>query len=61
MVSMRLMCNIIGCESNTIDDDGNCKEGYLPEDCCNCDTTGNATHAFYEDNGECIRKSIIEL
>ena len=40
--------------------DGSCKEGTSGEDCCECDTTGNKTHAFYKTpGGECKRKSLI--
>ena len=47
---------VIECDGN-FDPNGDCKEGYLAPDCCNCDPTGNDTHAFYEDdNGQCIRK-----
>ena len=43
--------------SVNLNPDGSCKEGALPEDCCECDTTGNATHAFYKtQSGECKRK-----
>ena len=50
------MIIVIECDGN-FDASGNCKEGYLAPDCCNCDPTGNDTHAFYEDdNGQCIRK-----
>ena len=35
-----------------------CKTGYISEpECCECDTTGNATHAFYKTpSEECKRK-----
>ena len=37
--------------------DGTCAEGALAPDCCECDTTGNATHAFYKTpSGECKRE-----
>ena len=42
--------------------DGTCAEGALEPDCCECDTTGNATHAFYKnENDECIRKSLTSV
>jgi hypothetical protein len=47
---------IIECRTN-LKPDGTCAEGALAPDCCECDTTGNATHAFYKnENDECIRK-----
>ena len=47
----------IECEAN-LKPDGTCAEGTLEPDCCECDTTGNATHAFYKnENDECLRKS----
>ena len=35
-----------------------CNVGYVDKpECCDCDTTGNATHAFYRTTtGECKRK-----
>ena len=35
-----------------------CKDGYVDEpECCDCDTEGNSTHAYYRtDTGECKRK-----
>ena len=37
--------------------DGTCAEGALEPDCCECNTTGNATHAFYKNKDDkCIRK-----
>ena len=44
------------CDANR-EPDGTCAEGALEPDCCECDTIGNATHAFYKnENDECIRK-----
>ena len=39
-----------GCDS--------CQVGYISEPkCCNCDTIGNETHAFYKTpDGKCLRK-----
>ena len=35
-----------------------CKAGYVDEpECCDCDTQGNSTHAYYRtDSDECKRK-----
>ena len=35
-----------------------CQVGYVSEpECCDCDTTGNETHAFYRAaDGRCLRK-----
>ena len=36
---------------------GTCQEGALEPDCCECDTIGNATHAFYKTRcGDCLRE-----
>ena len=49
--------NYIGCAGNVIDDIGTCADGYIEVDCCDCDTTGNDTVAFYKDDqGKCRRK-----
>ena len=34
-----------------------CNPGYIsPPECCDCDTVGNATHAFYKTpTNECLR------
>lgn len=47
------------CNINLADDGIGCKEGSLLLDCCECDTEGNETHAFYKTkSGECKRKCI---
>ena len=41
----------------SLNPDGTCAEGALEPDCCECDTTGNETHAFYKTpSGECKRE-----
>ena len=44
-----------GCDS--------CKIGYVSEpECCDCDTIGNETHAFYRTtDGKCLCKSYLFL
>ena len=57
MYRMIILYNPTECQAN-LKPDGTCAEGALEPDCCECDTTGNATHAFYKnENDECIRKS----
>ena len=57
-----LLIYIAFCKSNcaAIGNNGcdRCDVGYVAEpECCDCDTTGNDTHAFYKTStGECKRE-----